>query len=77
MYYLKSDVDIAQFLLTTAKCAGDVYFCTKNGDQLDLKSELMRFVFASQMRNEGFLYESTIRLADENDLKIIAAYVNA
>ena len=53
----------------------DVYFCTLNGDKLNLKSELMRMVFATQAGNDAFLYSSSIEVLDEKDAQVLADYI--
>lgn len=73
--YLKEDTDVTKFLTAVSHCEGDVHFCTKDGDRLNLKSELMRFVFVAQMRNQVFLYESSIELMKTSDFPTIADYV--
>ena len=64
---LKQNIDLLEFLQVCRHCKEDVYFCTGNGDRLDLKSELMGFVFLSHKDNEAFLYESTIELDAAED----------
>lgn len=45
--HLNPNIDINEFLKVVSACKGDVLFETPEGDQMNLKSELCRFVFAS------------------------------
>ena len=45
--HLNPNIDINEFLKVVSTCKGDVLFETPEGDQMNLKSELCRFVFAS------------------------------
>ena len=44
MYQLKSDVDLNDLFECVRKCNSDVCFKTKEGDNLNLKSELSHYV---------------------------------
>ena len=41
----------------------------------NLKSELMRMVFATQAGNDAFLYSSSIEVLDEKDAQVLADYI--
>lgn len=43
---LKKDADSTDFLKETKKCKGEVYYETKDGNRLNLKSVLSQYVFA-------------------------------
>lgn len=45
--HLNPNIDIKEFLKVVSTCKGDVLFETPEGDQMNLKSELCRYVFAS------------------------------
>ena len=72
---LKKTANVLEFLEAVSHCQKDVYFCTKDGDRLDLSSELMRFVMISQLGNQEFIYESTIELADPDEYHILKPFV--
>ena len=42
---LKKDANLPDFLRTVAQCKDDVYFKTTQGDVLNLKSELSKYIF--------------------------------
>lgn len=44
-YELKSGADIAAFLNAAGRCSGDVVFEDRNGNRLNLKNELSRYLF--------------------------------
>lgn len=52
---LKEHVDMAAFLDATAKCAGDVFFHSADGDILNLKSLLSQYILVSIVCNPGLL----------------------
>ena len=54
---LKPDINISAFLQAAQTCQGEIYFITPEGDRLNLKSTLMKFVFvtvfAGKLRNQN------------------------
>lgn len=44
---LKDNLDIPGFLQAVQACEGAVYFCTPEGDRLDLKSLLSKYIFST------------------------------
>lgn len=44
---LKPNVDVTAFLTATKSCLGEVEFYTEEGDCLNLKSELSKYLFAA------------------------------
>lgn len=72
---LKKTADVMKFLEAVSHCRKDVYFCTKDGDRLNLGSELMRFVMISQRENQEFIYGSTIELTEPDDYRVLEAFV--
>lgn len=74
---LKKDADVVSFLNAARHCENDVYFCTINGDRLDLKSELTGYVFIAQARNHDFLYQSQVEVTGTEDIRRLGDYVTA
>lgn len=72
---LKQGVDVISFLKAAKACTDEVYFYTPSGDRLDLRSELMGYVFISQSRNEGFLYQSHVEITGAEDLERLSGFV--
>ena len=52
---LTSHTDFAAFLEAVQQCRGEVLFCTQEGDKLNLKSTLSRYLFAALAGNEELL----------------------
>ena len=52
---LKENIDLAQFLMAVSTCKGEVSFTTAEGDVLNLKSALSRYVFVVAMRHPELL----------------------
>ena len=59
---LKENIDFIDFIKKIKTCKGDVYFCTLEGDRLNLKSVLSQYIFSAnshdkrwmdRMRNRG------------------------
>jgi hypothetical protein len=67
--------NLSKFLHAVTHCEGDVFFTTPDGDVLNLKSELCRYVFAYIASNPGLLQRGDIQCKSENDLSILAAYL--
>ena len=44
---LTSHTDFAAFLEAVQQCRGEVLFCTREGDKLNLKSTLSKYLFAA------------------------------
>jgi len=64
---LKEHVDMAAFLDATAKCAGDVFFHSADGDILNLKSLLSQYILVSIVCNPGLLENAQIICVREED----------
>ncbi|MBD5458844.1 MAG: hypothetical protein HDR27_09780 [Lachnospiraceae bacterium] len=54
---LKPEINISAFMQAVQTCRGEIYFVTPEGDCLNLKSTLMKFVFvtvfADKLRNQN------------------------
>lgn len=57
---LIENVDLIKFLQQVKHCREDVLFTTKDGDILNLKSELSRYIFATVATKEDFILKGTI-----------------
>lgn len=65
--YIKRSTDLPEFLRAVNSCQADVFFNTKDGDILNLKSELSRYVFAALTPNTQLLYSAVITCKDNQD----------
>lgn len=72
---LNSNASISRFLQDVQKCRGEVWFTTPEGDNLNLKSALSRFVFAAAPSEQLEALNGDIRVQDDGDLPLLEAYL--
>lgn len=72
---LRDDVDLLAFLNQIDKCKQDVYFKSTDGDNLNLKSQLSRYVMAVVANNRDFLLKGIISCKNEDDYKVLSDYL--
>ena len=75
MSSLKSGIDVVEFLNTVSECHGDVWFCTDEGDQINLKSELSRYLFAVIAGNKKIMSSGQLRLDEEQDAPLLSRFM--
>lgn len=73
--HIKKNASIVEFLRAVNTCGADVLFATQEGDILNLKSQLSRFVFATVASNEDMLYSAEIICKSDEERLILAAYL--
>ncbi|MDE5588134.1 MAG: polya polymerase [Acetatifactor sp.] len=71
---LKENVDVSAFLAVTEKCSGDVFFHTHEGDILNVKSLLSRYVVVSVCK-PGELQKARIVCTDEEDYAVLSDFL--
>lgn len=71
---LKKTVDVSSFLTATEKCSGDVFLHTHEGDILNVKSLLSRYVVVSVCK-PGELQKAKIVCTDEEDYSVLSDYL--
>ena len=72
---LKENVDMKKFLETANQCSGSVFFQTTEGDILNLKSLLSRYVLMSIMGNPGLIKTAQIICTQEEEYQKLADYL--
>lgn len=72
---LNPNSDFSNFLATVEHCAGDVLFTTTDGDMLNLKSELCRYVFAVVAANPLILEKGSLICKNESDLTKLQSFL--
>ena len=72
---LKKEVELKCFLDEVRLCIGDVYFETKEGDSLSLKSTLCQFIFCTLSDRPDILYTGHIRFERSEDEKILDRFL--
>lgn len=73
--HIKHSANLLEFLKTVNSCESDVLFTTKDGDVLNLKSELSRYVFAALTPNTELLYSAVIICKDDRDYIRLEEYL--
>lgn len=71
---LRENIEISVFLAATEKCSGDVFFHTPEGDILNVKSLLSRYVVVS-VCEPGKLQKARIVCTDEEDYSVLSEYL--
>lgn len=74
---LDRNADVPSFLLCTDQCTGDVIYTTPDGDRLNLKSQLSRYIFlaAANAKSAAFLLSGEIVCSAAEDVKILKPYL--
>lgn len=73
----KDSVNINAFLDTAKQCTGDVFFQTNEGDILNLKSLLSRYVLMSIMGNPSLLKNAYVTCVQEEDYQLLSEYLES
>ena len=74
MKTLKSDIDVIEFLNTASDCRGDVWFYTAAGDEINLKSELSKYVFLTAAAQPGVLETAEVKVSADADLEYLGRF---
>lgn len=69
---LKEGLQPVQFLQEAARCAGDVWMCSGDGDRLNLKSQLSRFLFVSAAMQGDLLRRCWVECELARDAALLA-----
>lgn len=72
---LKKDFDIINFLDAVNKCSGDIIFISNQNDQLNLKSQLSKYIFIAAEQDISLFTGSSLQISDLNDLKYLKPFV--
>lgn len=72
---LKQRIDHIGFLKEIASCNADVWFTTPEGDRLNLKSALSKYLFASISGQEEQLIKGQIECEDPEDYKVLGQFL--
>lgn len=71
---LRQAVDISAFLASTEKCSGDVFLHTPQGNILNVKSLLSRYVVVSVCK-PGELQKAKIVCTNDEDYTVLSDYI--
>lgn len=75
---LKKDTSLPDFLRAVAQCKDDVYFKTTQGDVLNLKSELSKYIFlaAAVSQTGSVLPLGYIECSSRKDEELLVEYIS-
>lgn len=71
---LKEAVTVPELLKQIRQCQGDVEFRTQEGDCLNLKSELSKYLFAAICDNKYFMDSGNLYCQNSEDYQRLSAY---
>ncbi len=74
---LTKNVDLAAFLRAVGSCSGEVFFSSKQGDYLNLKSMLSQYLFSVAAGDHTLLFEGDISCENEQDRTKLLPYFAA
>lgn len=74
---LKSNVPLAEFLQTVNLCAGEVLYQTDEGDVLNLKSQLSKYLFLAVLSADAAapMAAGEINCEDPLDYTVLGKYL--
>lgn len=72
---IRPDTDLKAFMLSVSRCRKDVLFVTEEGDQLNLRSELSRYLFAAVVNHPQLLQKGRLEFSDATDALLLAAFI--
>ena len=72
---LKENIDFAEFLGKIEECRGDILFCTREGDRLNLSSSISRFVFSAANFHRELIREGEIICTCKEDTEILGKFL--
>ena len=73
-YALKPEIRMADFVRAADHCEGEVTFETEEGDVLNLKSELCKYIFLAVSMDSRYLESGKISCSPQ-DAALLADYV--
>lgn len=74
---IKSNVNLAEFLIAVENCKGEVLFTTQDGDILNLKSVLSRYVFVVAVKHPELLADGTVICRKPEDTELLRKFITA
>lgn len=72
---LKQDLDLLTFFRAVDQCHGTVEVTTPEGDCLNLKSQICRFLFSVDSCRSRILSCAQIRCSDSEDYALLREYI--
>lgn len=71
---IKENVDVVNLIKAIKRCHQNVYFHTRDGDRLNLKSTLSQYLFSVAARDAAFLAGGKIECQDPEDDRLLETF---
>lgn len=71
---LKEGITVSELLKQIQLCRGEVEFRTSEGDCLNLKSELSKYLFAAICERRDFMEKGSLDCEDKNDRQALLGF---
>lgn len=72
---LKENFDLVSFFENIKKCSGEVIFVSDQGDRLNLKSQLSKYIFIAAKQDSALLAKSTLLLSAKSDVQYLEHFL--
>lgn len=72
---LREQINIKEFLKAVDQCDGEVFFKTAEEDQLNLKSMLTKYIFATLLNSPEIIQKAVVECQAAEDYKRLAAFL--
>lgn len=66
-----SETNLQEFINVLARCRGDVYLMTDEGDEINLKSQFCRIIGLHHVINGGRFAGGRLECEDDNDAALL------
>ena len=73
--YIKESADITEFLNAVSGCVGGVQFRTNDGDSINLRSVLSRFLFTTIISEPNGRSKGRVICQNEQDYERLSEYL--
>ena len=72
---IRDNIDYVAFLQTVRSCAGQVFFCTTDGDKLNLKSMLSEYIFITVAMSSDLIQGGIVNCDIPEDYTRLSEYL--
>lgn len=73
--YINGKIDMLEFFQRIQRCEGTVEFCTQEGDCLNLRSTLSKYLFVTLGENEALMQSGRLICSHESDYQLLAEFL--
>lgn len=72
---LRKKIDYIKFLNSINECEEDVFFCTTEGDRINLKSMLSKYLFSAIIGNSELISQGQVECKAEADYEKLKEFL--